>query len=303
MNQPALRGLIRRILLPIFLLSLLAGAGGFYLLLYQEAIRQAEQEARIMLATALAVGEYTETHILPKFTAASPDTFEPEQVPFYASRTVFGSVTGKAALYTFRFPTSNPTNLEDRPTPFDVELLQRFRDEAKLTELTGVHDTGQGKVFYLAHPIRIDDPACLGCHSTPDRAPHAMIVKFGSVNGFGWKLHDTVGMQLLTVPVTQQLQGTLRLVLLLAGGLLLIFVVAYVTLSLVLKSALVRPLSALANAADAASRTGEPELIAPRSSVREIRMLAEALERMRMSLGKALLALTRSDAKDRNEQA
>ena len=42
MNQPALRGLIRRILLPIFLLSLLAGAGGFYLLLYREAIREAE---------------------------------------------------------------------------------------------------------------------------------------------------------------------------------------------------------------------------------------------------------------------
>jgi hypothetical protein len=57
MNPPALRALIRRILLPIFLVSALAGIGGLYLLLYNNAIRQAEQEAQIMLASARAVGE------------------------------------------------------------------------------------------------------------------------------------------------------------------------------------------------------------------------------------------------------
>jgi hypothetical protein len=145
MSPPAVRALIRRILLPIFIVSLLSGAGGLYRLLYNEAIRQAEQEARIMLSSARAIGEYTETHILPKFTAASPNTFEQEQVPFYASRTVFRSVTGKAALYTFRFPTYNPTNLDDRPTPFEIELITRFRDSPKLDELTGVHDVDQAE--------------------------------------------------------------------------------------------------------------------------------------------------------------
>ena len=51
-NEPA--GPARRILLPIFLVSALAGIDGLYLLLYNNAIRQAEQE---------------ETHILPKLTA------------------------------------------------------------------------------------------------------------------------------------------------------------------------------------------------------------------------------------------
>ena len=302
MSPPALRALIRRILLPIFIVSLLAGAGGLYLLLYNEAIRQAEQEARIMLSSARAVGEYTETHILPKFTAALPDKFEPEQVPFYASRTVFRAVTGKAALYTFRFPTYNPTNLDDRATPFEIELMSRFRDSPKLDELPGVHHVDQGKVFYLAHPIRIEDPQCLTCHSTPDRAPPAMLARFGTVNGFGWQMHDTVGMEILTVPLTEQLRGTLQLVLFLAGGLLLIFVVAYVTLSIVFDSALVRPLSALASAAAAASQTGEPELHAPRSAVREIRVLAEALERMRLSMTKAMSALARTEARAPEER-
>jgi HAMP domain-containing protein len=297
MNPPALRALIRRILLPIFLVSALTGIGGLYLLLYNNAIRQAEQEARIMLASARAVGEYTETHILPKLTAASPNTFEQERVPYYASRTVFRSVTGKAALYTFRFPTFNPTNLDDRPTPFETELITRFRDDLKLNELTGAHDNGQGRVFYLAQPIRVEDAQCLACHSDPDRAPPAMTAKFGLVNGFGWRMGETVGMEILTVPLTQQLQGTLQLVLFLAGGLVLIFVVAYVALSIVFDSALVRPLSALTTAADRVSQAGEPELVPPRSAVREIRVLAEALERMRLSLTKAMAALAKAEAR------
>jgi HAMP domain-containing protein len=302
MRPPALRALIARILLPIFIISMLVGTGGLYLLLYREAIGQAEQEARIMLASATAVGEYTETHILPKLTAASASTFESEQVPFYASRTVFHSVTGKAALYTFRFPTLNPTNPDDKPTPFETELINRFRDETKLTELTGVHDVEQGKVLYLAHPIRIEDPACLNCHSTPARAPPAMVAKFGSVNGFGWKINDTVGIEILTVPLTEQLRGTLQLVLFLAGGLLLIFVVAYLALSLVFDAALVRPLSTLATAADTASQAGEPQLTSPHSAVREIQVLAEALERLRLTATKALAALVRKESQAPDER-
>jgi protein-histidine pros-kinase len=303
MNPPALRALIRRILLPIFIISLLISAGGSYLLLYNEGIRQAEQEARIMLASARAVGEYTEAHILPKLTEMSPNSFEPEQVPYYASRTVFHTVTGKAALYTFRFPTFNPTNPVDRPVPFELELINRFRDEANLTELTGIQNLARGKVFYLAQPIRVEDPGCLTCHSSPDRAPRAMLAKFGAVDGFGWKLHDTVGMEILTVPLTEQLRGTLQLVLFVAGSLLLIFIAAYVALSMAFERALVHPLSSLASAADMVSRTGEPPLTAPSSAVREIRVLAEALERLRLSLTKALNALAKagSPPPDRHE--
>jgi nitrogen fixation/metabolism regulation signal transduction histidine kinase len=121
-----------------------------------------------------------------------------------------------------------------------------------------------------------------------------MLAQFGAVNGFGWKLHDTVGMEILTVPLTEQLRGTLQLVLFVAGSLLLIFVAAYIALSMAFETALVRPLSSLASAADAASRTGDPPFTAPSSAVREIRVLTEALERLRLSLTKALAALAKA---------
>src|SRR4051794_25798318 len=92
MDGPDLQRLVRRILLSVFLLALLAGVGGFYLLLHDRAMRQAEREARVMLASAVAVGDYTVHHILPKLSRLPGGEFQEEMVPFFATRTVFRSV-------------------------------------------------------------------------------------------------------------------------------------------------------------------------------------------------------------------
>ena len=68
--------------------------------------------------------------------------------------------------------------------------------------------TGNQPLFYLARPIRITDAQCLACHDRADRAPAAMLDKYGRGNGFGWRLGETVAVQLLTVPVSQQFNNT-----------------------------------------------------------------------------------------------
>jgi hypothetical protein len=202
-----------------------------------------------MLASANAVADYTEMHIMPELAELPSREFFREMVPFFASQTVFRSVSGDVQFYTFRNPTLNPTNLDDRPEPFDIEVTRRFRDNSALNEVTGVRDTGDQKLFFLARPIRVA-PACLTCHSTPERAPAGMVAKYGPNNGFGWVLGDTVGIQMLTVPLTQPLRGMTRLVAILAAGLLAVFAIAYLALSAALDAMVARPLADLARAAD-----------------------------------------------------
>jgi hypothetical protein len=48
--------------------------------------------------------------------------------------------------------------------------------------------------------VTITDQACLTCHSTAAAAPAALIQTYGSANGFGWKLNETIGAQILSVP-------------------------------------------------------------------------------------------------------
>jgi hypothetical protein len=291
MNVPGIRRIIRQSLLSIFLLSMVIGVGGFYVLLRDQGMAEARQRAQILLSSASAVRSYTTDHILPTMSQLPQDTFHEETVPSFAAQTVFRSVSAGASAYTYREPALNPTNPTDRASAFEVDLIRRFRDAKGLKELTGVRADGDQRLFYLARPIKAEADRCFICHSTPDAAPKAMLVKYGSSNGFGWQRGEIVGVQLLTIPVTDQFRGTLMLVGILAGGLLVIFAVAYLALSISMEALVVAPLGQLAKAADAASRVSEARVTLPHSGAREIRLLADAIERLRTSLGKALARL------------
>jgi HAMP domain-containing protein len=294
-DQHDIRWIIRRILLSVFLLSLIVGTGAFYFVLHDREIRQAEEQARTLLSSAFAVRGYTTQHILPLLAKLPQNEFYEETVPSFAAQTVFHSVTGQASGYSYREPALNPTSVTDRPSAFEVDLIRQFRDRDGLTELTGVRDSGQDRLFYLARPIRITSEACLGCHSTPERAPPTMLARYGSANGFGWTMNEVIGIQLLTVPVTRQFTGTLRLVMYLAGGLLLMFVVCYAVLSVALDAMVARPLQALARAADAASLTAGHDVRLPMAGVRELQRLAAAIERLRVSLAKTMARLAQDE--------
>src|SRR3954463_6081620 len=135
MDVPSIRALIRRILLSVFLPAVNAGAGGFYLLLQDRGARDAEERARILLSTALAVRKYTLDHIQPELSHVASDRFLEETVPSYAAQTVFRTLGNTA--YRYRETALNPTNPADRPDSFETDLLRRFRADPAVAELTG----------------------------------------------------------------------------------------------------------------------------------------------------------------------
>lgn len=291
-----IRSILRRILLSVFLVSLIVGTGTFYLVLHDRAVQQAEEQARTLLATALAIRGYTTDHVLPQLSKLPADSFHEETVPSFAAQTVFRALTGQTRGYTYREPALNPTSPNDRASAFEIDLIRQFRDKDELAELTGVHDSGTERLFYVAKPMRIVNPACLGCHDTPERAPPAMLARYGSANGFGWKLNEVIGIQLLTVPVTRQFSGLVTLTASLAGGMLLVFALCYAALSATLDAMLVRPLKALAHAADAASVSGGHAVAVPHGTTAELGSIAAAIERLRRSLARSMAQLGRDDS-------
>src|SRR5579872_774041 len=209
MKSPDIRGAIRSSLAAVFLVSLVIGSAGFYLLLRDQALQEAAGEARLMLTTAIGVRDYTNAHIAPLAAAAPAGDFHEESVPFFAAQTVFRSVSAHERAFTYREAALNPTAPADRASDFEVGLIQRFAADPQLAEVTGDRSVGADRVFYVARPIRIADPACLSCHDTPARAPPAMLAKYGPNNGFGWKLGEVVGVQWLALPVTAQFRQPL----------------------------------------------------------------------------------------------
>jgi Protein of unknown function (DUF3365) len=291
LNKISAVATIRLVLIPIFVVVAIVGSGGAYLLLRNDAMTRAAENARFVLNTATAIRAYTQDHVLPDVSKAPTSQFYETSVPAFAAQNVFERVQKMNPAYSYREPALNPTSPNNRPTAVEVELINRFRTDGKLTELTGIRDSQAGWVFYLARPIRITDAACLVCHSTPDKAPPAMIAKYGPSNGFGWKLNETIGIQTLTVPIAEQLKGSVELAVSLAAGLLLVFVVTYFAVAYMLQVTLVRPLRDLTQAAEAASVSVADRAAPVASGMREIRDLGDAIERLRVSLMKALRRL------------
>jgi protein-histidine pros-kinase len=292
MNGLTTNGIVRLVLVTSFVVAFLIGTTGFYYILHERAVRQTAIEAGRLLTTATAIRAYTSAHVSPDLQRLPPDKFYEQTVPAFATRTVYEKVQETYPGYSYREPVLNPTNPRNRPTPIEVELINRFRADPKLKELQGVREDDNGAFYYLARPITITDEACLVCHDTPARAPPALIAKYGPVNGFGWHVNETVGIQSLTVPAAQELRQTGEIAMILAGGLLIIFTLTYFALTVPLDFLLVRPLRALAQAADAVSTSSDNRVVMPESGAEEIRGIAAAIERLRVSLSKSLNRLS-----------
>ena len=80
-------------------------------------------------------------------------------------------------------------------------MVNSFRNATTAAEVVGERDTPIGRSLYLARPIQIKSGACLDCHSTVDAAPKTMIDRYGSANGFGWKMEEVIGAQIVSVPM------------------------------------------------------------------------------------------------------
>src|SRR6185437_6854225 len=102
-------------------------------------------------------------------------------------------------------------------------------------------------------PIQIKDPACLTCHSTPDAAPRTMVETYGATNGFGWKVNEIVGANIVSVPTSvpvQRANYTFRIFLL---SLLVVFAFTIGMLNVMLYLFVIRRVKRLSKLADEVS--------------------------------------------------
>jgi protein-histidine pros-kinase len=118
-----------------------------------------------------------------------------------------------------------------------------------------------------------------------------MVDLYGSANGFGWKLNDVVGAQIVSVPMRVALDRAWQTFESVMLGLTFVFVVMMVVLNLLLQYFIISPVRRIAATA---SEVSLGNMAAPEFPVRgrdEIASLGESFNRMRRSLANALKLL------------
>jgi protein-histidine pros-kinase len=249
-----------------------------------EVVRSAD----LMMGAALAVRGYTNRQIAPNLELQMMRTFLPQSIPAYAATETFEALRQQHPEYSYKEAVLNPTNPRDKAVEWEADIISQFRNDPERKDFSGARETATGTSLYLARPIRITDPGCLRCHTTPDVAPASMVKLYGTANGFGWKQGETVGAQIVSVPMTVSLAKANKAFRTFMVSLALVFVAAFLALNLALSVLIIRPIIQMASAADLVS-TGNfavPELAAKGRD--EITVLATSFNRLRRSLEKAM---------------
>ena len=140
-----------------------------------DAQEDVTRQSALIMESALAVRGYTTARIKPHLDPKLVDVFLPETVPAFAATETINILRKKYPDYGYKEAALNPTNPRDLAQEWEASIIRRFREDPTATEAKGERYGQNGLQWYVARPIKITNPACLPCHTTPEMAPPTMI--------------------------------------------------------------------------------------------------------------------------------
>jgi protein-histidine pros-kinase len=264
------------------------GSAAVLLVSRQQFLRDAEvnvtRQSALIMESALAIRGYTTARIKPHLDPKLAEVFLPETVPAFAATETINLLRKKYPDYGYKEAALNPTNPRDLAQEWEATIIRRFREDPAASEVTGERYGQNGLQWYVARPIRITNAQCLNCHSTPTVAPASLILAYGRHNGFGWNLNEVIGAQIVTVPMAvplAQADAAFRTFVLSIAGVL---VLTLVVLNAMLSRLIIRPVTAVAKAAEAISLGRNDVAEFSEKGSDEVADLRRSFNRMRRSL-------------------
>jgi HAMP domain-containing protein len=248
------------------------------------------QSSRIMMESAAGARKYTSEQIAPVLKPQIGEHFYPQSVSAYAAKRNFDVIHAKFPDYMYREAALNPTNLQDRASDWEADIINEFRAHPDKKEVSLERTTATGPMLELARPL-VNKPACLECHDTAADAPKSMVALYGPENGFGWKAGEIIGAQIVSVPMSASAVRAEQIRKLFLVPFLGFLVLLFVSINVLLHFVVIRPMEKIAKNAEAVSMG---KIDTPEYQYRgrdQIGRLAASFNRMHRSLVEAFRML------------
>lgn len=261
--------------------------------------------ANIMMEMAKGIRKYTVDEVKPaiqqqatpvavpvegEVPAVAP-AFAKQTVPAYAATSNFNLLREKFPEYTYNEAALNPTNPVHRAADWEKDIIEYFKNNPDAQEFHGMRNTQTGDFLYLSLPMRITNPKCLDCHTTPDMAPPGMVEIYGSNNGFGWQLNDVIAAQVVSVPMSVPLARAEKALQTFMISLLGVFLIVWLMLNVLLHFVVIRPIKQMADKADSISKGNIDVAEFEVKGKDEVASMAASFNRMHRSLASAFKML------------
>jgi len=168
-----------------------------------------------------------------------------------------------------------------------------------LKKLVGSQVKQGNKSLYIAYPIKITNPKCLACHSTIAAAPKAMLAIYGTSGGFGWKLNEIVGTQLVEVPFKLPAELAQKTFYSFLISLAALFVVLFLVINIMIRVMVLKPVMIMTQMADDVSKGNIAGNELAVSGKDEIADLSRSFNRMRRSVIKIVQLFKKVQARSK----
>lgn len=286
-------GIRMRSILVMGILGFLAiGVIGFasYRLSLKNALAEAKIKSDIVMSYAMATREFTRVSQSPLMRQlVESDRFYPELMSGFATaRGVYEEFEKLFPGYIFKQATLDPLHPTNKADAEEIKIIQKFIDNPDLTFYDGrIVKNGQ-ELFYTATPFPVSSKNCLVCHGDPADAPKDQIEIYGSTHGYRWNMGDVVAAFVVYIPVADAIAAaqsmSLTLVLFGAGGIIIMLV----AIGWFLDRDVVAPIVRLAERTENFSLGENLEEPIDKNASGEVGVLAQAIERLRISLIKLM---------------
>lgn len=282
--QPRRGSLLRKfnlLLISFYLGSLLLTIPAVYLVTQAQSHEAADRELSLLVGMVRALRGYVAEELRP--TLMPQGIYHPPAVSStVATSLVAQRFTQENPSYYIKVASDNPLNPRNQANTLEQQLLERFRGDRSLTELTerGVLN---GERFLVSARPSVSVGECLTCHGTPEAAPQEVIEQYGSRSGFGYANNSVVGVMLVGVPLGNVQELVITRSVAVIGIITAIFTLFFFSANLLMRRLIITPLVNITKMAQSVSQ-GE---LGSRIEVKrndEIGALAHAFELMRRSL-------------------
>lgn len=283
-----LRKRFTMILLMVYIITLPILFFISYSFLKRNALKEIEIQTSLLLSAWEGVGVYTTEKLRPTLLKS----MSLENVPLVAMKGMFiadeieKKIKEKVGPYSYKVSSLNPKNPSHQADSFEAQLINDFKTGKIHEEWKGFREKDGEKLFAVVRPLSVSEE-CLLCHGNPESAPSTIINQYGKDKGFGYKEGDIIAIRAVYVPTRVPMSlmwKNLAIFMLLYSAL---FFVALFILDRIIISNIIKPIEHFVETATEVSRGNLDKQFEVKTND-EMKLLADAFERMKVSLRKAI---------------
>ncbi len=275
-------------MLIVYLLSLPAMVFITYQILMRNAEKESMERAELLLTSMQGVRQYVGGTMRPMVGDLLPDQKPVELTSgFFIIREISDIIKETTKDYSFKFATLSPLNPINKADSFEREKINEFRGGQLSKEWKGFIKTSEGSSYAIMRPIKVNSAECLLCHGDPEIAPDDQKTAYGVNNGYNWKDGEIVGATTVYVPANVPIQNAKRALIIFSVIYSVFFFLVIMIIDRLIITNIIKPIEKMVATADEISR-GKMDREFEVKANNEIRTLANAFTRMKLSLQKAM---------------